>query len=194
MLKQLKFKNDVIPGYFIDQNGKIYDSAGVEQEQKLYSSRPYYHFKSHEVHKMIAHSFWGYKKGFDIHHLNQIKTDNRLENICYLTRGEHRKLHMTGKKYGLGKKHVFKHSEESKQKMSRAKKGKKRSEQVKQKIRNSIKKKQVYCVELKQVFAGVNIAAKELSLPTSSISKCCQGKLKSTRGYHFKYYEGDLDF
>lgn len=26
MLKQLKYKNDVIPGYFIDQNGKIYDS------------------------------------------------------------------------------------------------------------------------------------------------------------------------
>ena len=26
MLVQLKYKNDLVQGYFIDQNGKIYDS------------------------------------------------------------------------------------------------------------------------------------------------------------------------
>lgn len=59
MLKQLKFKNDVIPGYFIDQNGKIYDSDGVEQELKFHSKRDYYYyFKRHDVHQMMAHSFF----------------------------------------------------------------------------------------------------------------------------------------
>ena len=62
MLKELKYKNDVIPGYFIDQNGKIYDSNGVEQELKLYTCEPYYYFKGRKVHKMMAHSFYGYKE------------------------------------------------------------------------------------------------------------------------------------
>lgn len=53
-------------------------------------------------------------------------------------------------------------------------------------------RKQVYCVELNKVFAGVRIAAKELSLPRSSICLCCQGKQKICGGYHFEYYQGDL--
>lgn len=164
MLKQLKYKNDVIPGFFIDENGKIYDENEVEQEQKLYTCKPYYFFKRHKVHQMMCHSFFEYKEGFDVHHLNQIKTDNRLENLCYLTRAEHRKLHMTGKKF----------SDEHKAKIAAAK-----------------KKKQVYCVQLNKIFPGVNIAAKELCLYQSNISKCCQGKYKTCGGYHFKYYDVD---
>lgn len=62
MLKQLKYKNDVIPGYFISDEGKIYDSNGVEQELKIYSSKPYYYFKKHKVHQMMIHSFYEYKE------------------------------------------------------------------------------------------------------------------------------------
>lgn len=160
MLKQLKYKNADIIGYFIDENGKIYDSAGVEQEQHL--NVRYYYFKNHLVHNMMAHSFFEYKEGFDVHHLNQIKTDNRLENLCYLSSSEHQRLHKIGKK---------------------------RSEQTKAKIRNTIKKKQVYCVQLNKIFAGVKIAAKELSLHHGNICSCCKGKLKTTGGYHFMYYE-----
>lgn len=168
MLVQLKFKNDVIPGYFIDENGKIYDSAGVEQEQHL--NVRYYYFKNHLVHNMMAHSFFEYKEGFDVHHLNQIKTDNRLENLCYLSSSEHQRLHKIGNKYALGKKR----SEQTKQKMSEAK---------------NKKKKQVYCIQLNKIFAGVKIAAKELSLHHGNICSCCKGKLKTTGGYHFMYYE-----
>ena len=71
MLVQLKYKNDVIPGFFISDEGKIYDENGVEQEQKLYSSYPYFYFKNHEVHEMMSHSFYGYKEGFDVHHINR---------------------------------------------------------------------------------------------------------------------------
>lgn len=59
MLKQLKFKNAEIPGYFISDEGKIYDSAGAEQELKFHSKRDhYYYFKKHDVHQMMAHSFF----------------------------------------------------------------------------------------------------------------------------------------
>ena len=50
----------MIPGYFIDQNGKIYDENRVEQKQ--YLNNGYYTFKKHKVHQMFAHSFYGYKE------------------------------------------------------------------------------------------------------------------------------------
>lgn len=172
MLVQLKYKNDVIPGFFISDEGKIYDAEGVEQELKIFPSHPYYHFKSRKVHKLMAHSFFGYKEGFDVHHKNQVKTDNRLQNLIYLTRAEHRSLHGIGNKNWLGRKH----SEQSKAKMCAA---------------QHKNKKPVYCVELDRVFGGVSIAAKELSLLQSRISLCCQGKRKTTGGYHWQYYKGE---
>lgn len=120
-MKQLQYKNSIIPGYFISEEGKIYDSNGVEQEQKFCQSRGYFYFKRHGVHQMMAHSFFGYKEGFDVHHKNEIKTDNRLDNLMYLTRADHISLHKTGKKYCLGKKL----SPVTKQKMSAARKDKK---------------------------------------------------------------------
>ena len=74
---------------------------------------------------------------------------------------------MTGKKYWLGKKLSAEH---------------------KQKIIVAQKRKKVYCVELDKVFAGINIAARELSLHQCSITRCCKGKLKTTGGYHFEYF------
>ena len=35
------------------------------------------------------------KDEYDVHHINEIKTDNRLENLQILTRSEHRALHNT---------------------------------------------------------------------------------------------------
>ena len=190
MLVQLKYKNDLIPGYFISDEGKIYNVEGIEQKQ--YLKNGYYFFKSHgQVHRMMIYSFYGYKEGFVIHHKNQIKTDNRLQNLVYLTCAEHRRLHMTGKTgYWKGKKL----SEEHKEKVRAANKGKTRSEAIKQKMRAAQhkNKKPVYCVELDRVFGGVSIAAKELSLSAGHISSCCQEKRKTCGGYHFEYYQGDL--
>lgn len=147
------------------------------------------------------------KNGYDIHHKNQNKTDNRRQNLDYLTRAEHRKLHMIGNKNSCGKKLSNEHkakisavhkgkklSDEHKAKLIAANKGKKLSDEHKTKLSAAQDKKQVYCVELNKVFAGVRIAGKELSLHHGSISKCCKGKLKTCGGYHWQYYNGDLDF
>lgn len=170
MIKALKYKHQEIPGYFIDENGKIYSSDGVEQKQYLCPSNPYYFFKSRKVHIMMAHSFYGYKEGYDVHHLNQIKTDNRLENLMYLTHSEHLSLHKTGNQYCLGKKL----SPVTKQKMSAARKD----------------KKQVYCPELNKIFESIMQVARELKLSDSNICSCCNGKRKTCGGYHFSYYSG----
>lgn len=180
MLKPLKFKNEEIEGFFIDENAKIYDSNGVEQALKFYPSNKYLSFKKRDVHTLMAHSFLGYKPGYDVHHINGNKLDNRLPNLMYLTREDHRRLHNKGKKL----------SEEHKAKMRNAHKGKKFSEEHKEKIRrvNSMKKKKVYCLQLDKVFASITQAAQELKLRQGSITLCCQGKQKKTKGYRFEYF------
>ena len=51
----------------------------------------------------------------------------------------------------------------------------------------------VYCEELDRVFDGARQAARELGLDNSNIIKCCKGKLKTHRGYHFRYAETSVE-
>lgn len=46
-------------------------------------------------HRIIAEKKIGryLKKDEDVHHINEIKTDNREENLMVLTKSEHQKLH-----------------------------------------------------------------------------------------------------
>ena len=97
------------------------------------------------------------------------KTDNRLSNLEYLTREQHVRLHMIGNKINLGKKFSAEHKE---------------------KIIAGQKRKKVYCLQLDKVFESVREAARELSLNPGNIIHCCQGKYKSTGGFHFEFYTG----
>jgi len=47
----------------------------------------------------------------------------------------------------------------------------------------------VFCVELNVVFSCGKEAAEVLGLQRSHISNVCQGRRKTTGGYHFKYFE-----
>ena len=49
--------------------------------------------------------------------------------------------------------------------------------------------KPVFCVELNKTFDGARAAGRELGLDNSHIIKCCNGKLKTTGGYHWRYQE-----
>lgn len=121
MKVQLKFKNKVYENYLIDENAIIYDLEGNIQETYLYHNRPW--FKSHGIHKYVMHSLIGYKENLVIHHINEDKFDNRLINLKYMDAGEHMRLHKTGKPSpNKGKKMNL--SEEARQRMSDAKKGK----------------------------------------------------------------------
>jgi hypothetical protein len=93
MKVQLKFKNKVYENYLIDENGIIYDLNGNIQPILIYNGRP--HFKGYRLHSLVAHSIFGYKEGYDVHHLNFDKFDNRSCNLIYLTRKEHTRLHST---------------------------------------------------------------------------------------------------
>lgn len=92
----------------------------------------------------------------------------------------------------------WKLSEETKNKISRANKGKKRNEQFKIKLSKSKKKmvgdknpksKNVLCIETNKIYNGTREVERLLNICSSSISQCCNGKLKTAGGYHWKYVE-----
>ena len=111
---------------------------------------------------------------------------------------------MMGNKNGLG--HVC--TEEKKQKISEAQKGRKFTEEHKQKLSNAAKnrhvpcseekkktlsqnyphKKQVYCEELDMIYESVQECSRQLGIPATNISKLCNGRGKTLKGYHLRYY------
>lgn len=104
-------------------------------------------------------------------------------------------------------------SEEKRQKISNTQKGKKLTEEHKQKLSEAAKqrhvscseqkrktlsqnypsKKPVYCLELNVVFESVQECSRELGIPATNISKLCSGRGKTLKGYHLSYYSDTIN-
>lgn len=71
-----------------------------------------------------------------------------------------------------------KHSEQAKQKVSQANKGK-----------ISVRRNHcnVYCIDLNETFDDATTAGKILNLDSGAILKCCRGERKTCGGYHWKF-------
>lgn len=133
------------------------------------------------VHKLVALAFIpNIQNSPMINHKNEIKTDNRVENLewcdCkynlnYGTCKERISKKMKGRKL----------SEETKQKMSKPK-----SEEHKQKLRKPIfqfTKDMVFVRE----FDSATTASQELNINNSHITACCRGKRKTCGGFVWRY-------
>lgn len=116
---------------------------------------------------------------------------------------------MMGNKNGLG--HAC--TEEKKQKISEAQKNRKFTEEHKQKLSNAAKnrhvscseekkktlsqnypyKKQVYCEELDTIYESVQECSRQLGIPATNISKLCNGRGKTLKGYHLRYYNDTIN-
>lgn len=130
----IRFKDKEFDQYSIcPATGDIFDSkTGEVQKTCIYRGRPM--FRKMGVHCIMAHTFYGYNSGMDIHHLDENPLNNTLSNLVYLTHSEHTSLHFKGKHLSEGMKAKIsaankgKHrSEETRLKISAAKKGKKRA-------------------------------------------------------------------
>ena len=118
-------------------------------------------------------------------------------------------ISMLGNKNGLG--HPC--SEEKKQKISSAQKGRRFTEERKKKMsiaaskrhvpcskekkeklsKSYPNKKKVYCTELNKIFESVQQCGREMGIPATNISKLCKGRGKTLKGYHFKYYDDTIN-
>ena len=102
--------------------------------------------------------------------------DRPAEELIFLTRADHNKLHHIGMKF----------SEEAKRKMSETHKSKHFSEEHKRKIIEAHSKK-VLCLETNEVFESTRDAQRKTGIFHNSISNVCNGKRKTAGGYHLKF-------
>ena len=116
---------------------------------------------------------------------------------------------LIGNKNGVG--HPC--SDEKKQKISNAQKGRKLTEEHKDKLskaaskrhipcseskkkslsQNYPKKRKIYCEELDVVFESVQECSRQLDIPATNISKLCNGRGKTLKGYHLRYYNDTIN-
>lgn len=152
---------------------------------------------------------------YHVHHINGDRLDNRICNLELIDGIEHERKHHLGNTNNIG----FKHSEESKKKMSESGKnkiftrqhklnlslskkgennamyGKHHTEDTKRKIKEKNSKKVAqYTLDgnLIKIWDSITDASNE-GYNLCCISFCCNGRIKTHKGFIWKYYNEEKD-
>ena len=145
---------------------------------KVNPPKGYKHCCIHQYIWMVANGC-DIPEGYDIHHIDGNKLNNSIYNLELIDEKTHISEHKKGKK----------HSEETRNKISKSHKGKIFSEEHKRKI-SEANSKQVaqYTLdgELNKVWNSV-MEAERNGFNQGHISECCQGKRKTHKGFIWKY-------
>lgn len=115
-------KDRVLEDFFIDDNGVITNKEGEVQKIYYYYGRPV--FKSTQIHKIQMFTKCGWRDGriWVIHHKDENILNNSISNLVFLTPSAHFSVHRKGiAPWNKGKKTT----EETKEKMSKVRKGRK---------------------------------------------------------------------
>ena len=89
----------------------------------------------------------------------------------------------------LGSDHPFHnktHSEETKEQLSKARRGRKLDSEWRENLAKGHYKK-VLCVETGTIYDSIKECAETLNLKATHITRVCKGKRQTTGGYHWKY-------
>lgn len=166
--------------YSINENGDIWSY----RRQKFLKPRPdkdgYLrvgltkdkHQRTFFIHRLLAETFIPNPLNLPlVNHKNEIKTDNRLENLEWATQWYNLEYSRNKERaLSLGNSYTKKEAKP----MGRA---------------NNGISKPVRCIETGEVFSSGKEAAEVMGLDPSHISKVCRGKAKTTGGYHFEFVQ-----
>lgn len=127
--------------------------------------------KRFRVHRLVAESFIPNpeNKRF-IDHINTIKTDNRVENLRWVTQSENNNNQLTIEKIRKAMTGLRCHEETKKAKSEKA---------IKQPIK---------CVETGVIYNSIKECWRITGLDRGHISQVCRGLRKSCGGFHWEYY------
>lgn len=167
--------------------------------------------KTLSVHRLVAQAFIPKIDGKDyVDHIDGSRDNNNVCNLRWCTHKENcnfeiaklrQRLGCMGNKKWLGRHH----KEESKRKISEARKGRKNpkyweklSDESRDKLRRILKRASVqnqvkvdqYSLEGEfiKTWDSMTIAARELGVQKTNIHKCCNGNAKTCGGFIWKYH------
>lgn len=117
--------------------------------------------KEYFLHRLIAQAFIPNPENKpEINHINGIKTDNRIENLEWVTRSENA-IHAT--KTGLLKYSEYRYNRT-----------------------RDVNSKPVMCVETGKIYVSCTEAGKDIKTDAAHIGECISGKRNTAGGYHWK--------
>ena len=116
----IKYKDIILEDFFIDPITAVITNSKGEIQKTSIHKNGYAYFKNMSIHEIQVHTHYGWKKGMDIHHLDENKLNNALSNLVFLSRKEHMKIHANGRISPMKGKIL---SDEAKKKISEATKG-----------------------------------------------------------------------
>ena len=117
--------------------------------------------KSYKVHRLIWLAFYGsIPEGYEVNHINEIKTDNRLSNLNLMT-------HKENCNWGTGIERCH-------------------NQLINGKCSKSVLQFDLNDNFIKE-YSSINQAKRETGFNSSDISSCCKGKRKTAHGFKWKY-------
>lgn len=123
-------------------NGKGYRRIGIYKDGIR---------KRYDIHRLVAIAFIPNPENKEcVDHINTIRTDNRVENLRWVTFKENM------------------NNPETSENCSKGKEGNKKTS-----------KKKCFCIETGEVFESITEAERKMNVNNSSISACCKGRVKS---------------
>lgn len=193
------------PNYSVNDSGEVFNNkTGRKLKQTIkkgYCNVYLYNEDGRKfflVHRLVAQAFIPNPNNYpEVNHKDENSLNNCVENLewCTSKYNNNYGTHKEKLRQRLSENNPWKgrrHTDEAKEKMSRAKRGKRLSEEHKQKISEATKGigrpgLSVYCLELNQSFDSVMEAERQTGIPNSNIIAVCQGKRKTAGKYHWKY-------